>query len=226
MDRSLVETAANLASGDGEFRLNAKSWTGSLFLDDGTSCWVVPIEHGAAGEPRPDPADDATDTVVLRAAPEAWTALLTSPPPPGYTDPFAAAGMGAMTVEPPPTDAGRHLAVRRFVELLRHAANDTDPTPVPAPTEAAHGTHDAAVGRYVHLELDGLDHRVYYETAGQGIGLLCQHTAGADGRQWRHLLEDERVTDRFQVVVYDLPSHGKSLPPAGRAWWTEPYVLT
>ena len=154
------------------------------------SCWVVPIEHGAAGAPQPDSPTEATDTVVLRGSPEAWTALLSSPPPPGYTDPFAAAGVGAMTVEPPPADAGRHLAVRRFVELLRHAANGTDPAPVPAPAEAAHGEHDAAVGRYVHLQLDGLDHRIYYETAGQGIGLLCQHTAGADGRQWRRLLED------------------------------------
>ena len=96
-----------------------------------------------------------------------------------------------MTVEPPPADAGRHLALRRFVELLRHAANGTDPAAVPARRpRAAHGEHDAAVGRYVHLDLDGLDHRIYYEAAGQGIGLLCQHTAGADGRQWRHLLED------------------------------------
>lgn len=226
MDRSLVETAATRASGDGEFRLNAGRWTGSLVLDEGGSCWVVPIEHGATAEPRVDPPDEAADTVVLRGAPEAWAALLRSPPPPGYTDPFAAAGIGAMSVEPPSTDAGRHLAVRRFVELLRHAANGTDPAPVPAPHEAAHGQHDAAVGRYVHLDLDGLDHRIYYETAGRGIGLLCQHTAGADGRQWRQLLEDERVTDRFQVIVYDLPYHGKSLPPAGRAWWAEPYVLT
>ncbi len=226
MDRSLVETAATLAASDGEFGLNAGGWTGALVLDDGATCWVVPIEHGAAGAPQPDSPVEATDTVVLRGSPEAWTALLSSPPPPGYTDPFAAAGVGAMSVEPPPADAGRHLAVRRFADLLRHAANGTDPAAVPAAAEAAHGEHDAAVGRYVHLQLEGLDHRIYYESAGQGIGLLCQHTAGADGRQWRRLLEDARVTDRFQVVVYDLPAHGKSLPPAGRAWWAEPYVLT
>ena len=47
-----------------------------------------------------------------------------------------------------------------------------------------------AVGRYVHLDIDGLDYRVYFEEAGEGIPLLLQHTAGADGRQWRHLLED------------------------------------
>jgi pimeloyl-ACP methyl ester carboxylesterase len=67
---------------------------------------------------------------------------------------------------------------------------------------------------------------VYYEEAGEGIGLICQHTAGSDGRQWRHLLEDERITDRFRVIAYDLPYHGKSVPPEGRAWWAEPYQLT
>lgn len=226
MDRSLVESAAVTAATDGEFQLNAGAWSGSLTLDDTDSFWVVPIHRGSPGDVQSGTPSDDGDHVVLRGAVDAWASLLASPPPPGFTDPFAAAGMGAMTVEPPPTDADRHLAVRRFVELLRHAAYGTDPTPVPATSTARHGGHDAAVGRYVHLELDALDHRIYYETAGQGIGLLCQHTAGADGRQWRHLLEDERVTDRFQVVVYDLPYHGKSLPPAGRAWWAEPYVLT
>ncbi|ONH22900.1 hypothetical protein BL253_34480 [Pseudofrankia asymbiotica] len=95
---------------------------------------------------------------------------------------------------------------------------------MPAPSR--HGRHDAAVGRYVHLELAGDDYRVYYEEAGSGVGLLCQHTAGSDGRQWRHLLEDERITSRFRVIAYDLPWHGRSLPPAGRAWWAEQYTLT
>jgi pimeloyl-ACP methyl ester carboxylesterase len=89
-----------------------------------------------------------------------------------------------------------------------------------------HGEHDAAVGRYVHLEIDGVDHRVFYEEAGSGIPLLCQHTAGADARQWRHLLEDERVTSRFRVIAYDLPYHGRSVPPDSVAWWAQPYRLT
>ena len=195
----------------------------------GDEAWTVAFEAGSptsvtdAGGAVPEPTAEAH---VVTGSPAAWEALLSSPPPSGSTDFFAAAGTGAMTILPPPDDAGRHLALRRFGELLRHAANGTDPAPQPVPDQSRHGQHDAAVGRYVHLDLDGLDHRLYYESAGQGIGLLCQHTAGADGRQWRHLLEDRRVTDRFQVVVYDLPYHGKSLPPAGRAWWAEPYVLS
>jgi pimeloyl-ACP methyl ester carboxylesterase len=85
---------------------------------------------------------------------------------------------------------------------------------------------DSPVGRYVHLDLDGLDHRVYFEEAGTGIPLLLQHTAGAHGSQWRHLFEDVRITDHFRLIAYDLPYHGKSLPPDGKVWWAEEYRLT
>ena len=85
---------------------------------------------------------------------------------------------------------------------------------------------EAITGRYVALRLEGEDYRVYYEEAGQGIPLLCQHTAGAHGSQWRHLLESGEVTRDFRVIAYDLPFHGKSLPPERRAWWSEEYKLT
>ena len=85
---------------------------------------------------------------------------------------------------------------------------------------------DSPVGRYVHLDLDGVDHRVYFEEAGRGIPLLLQHTAGAHNAQWRHLFEDERITSRFRLIAYDLPFHGKSLPPEGMEWWAEEYRLT
>jgi pimeloyl-ACP methyl ester carboxylesterase len=188
---------------------------------------VVTVDRGAVtGVTAGDDGVHDADRPQLSGTSEAWDALLSAPPPPGFTDPFAAVGIGRMSLSHPPTDAARHLAIRRFVELCRHAANGTDPSPVVRRSGSRHGQHDAAVGRYLHLDLGGFDHRLYYEEAGQGIGLVCQHTAGSDGRQWRHLLEDERVTSRYRVVVYDLPSHGKSLPPEGRAWWAEPYRLT
>jgi pimeloyl-ACP methyl ester carboxylesterase len=85
---------------------------------------------------------------------------------------------------------------------------------------------DAAVGRYVHLAIDGLEYRVYFEEAGTGIPLLVQHTAGADGRQWRHLLEDTELQASFRMIAYDLPYHARSLPPAGVEWWANEYRLT
>jgi pimeloyl-ACP methyl ester carboxylesterase len=85
---------------------------------------------------------------------------------------------------------------------------------------------DAAVGRYIYLDIDGREYRVYFEEAGRGVPLLLQHTAGADGRQWRHVLEDAALQKDFRMIAYDLPFHGKSVPPGGVAWWREEYRLT
>jgi pimeloyl-ACP methyl ester carboxylesterase len=87
-------------------------------------------------------------------------------------------------------------------------------------------TFDSAVGRYVHLDIAGIGYRVYFEESGEGIPLLLQHTAGADGRQWRHLLEDATIRRQFRMIAYDLPYHGKSVPPETERWWAEPYRLT
>ena len=80
------------------------------------------------------------------------------------------------------------------------------------------------VGRYMRVEIGGVPHRIYYEEAGEGIPLLCLHTAGSDTRQYRGLLTDPEVTRRFRCISFDLPWHGKSSPPLG--WWREDYQLT
>jgi pimeloyl-ACP methyl ester carboxylesterase len=76
---------------------------------------------------------------------------------------------------------------------------------------------DPITGRYAYLEVSGARNRVYFEEAGEGRPLLCLHTAGADSRQWRHLLCDTEVTGRWRVLAFDMPYHGRSTPPAG--WW-------
>jgi pimeloyl-ACP methyl ester carboxylesterase len=80
------------------------------------------------------------------------------------------------------------------------------------------------VGRYLTLDLDGAAHRIYFEEAGDGPPLMCLHTAGADGRQYRAILNDPEITSRFRVIVFDLPWHGKSSPPAG--FEKDVYLLT
>ena len=79
-------------------------------------------------------------------------------------------------------------------------------------------------GRYMHLDLFGRPHRIYVEEAGEGTPLLCLHTAGSDGRQYRGLMNDTRVTGNHRVIAFDMPWHGKSSPPAG--WHDEEYQLT
>jgi pimeloyl-ACP methyl ester carboxylesterase len=79
-------------------------------------------------------------------------------------------------------------------------------------------------GRYLTIPIEGVPHRIYVEEAGTGIPLLCLHTAGADSRQYRHVLNDPEVTSRFRVVCFDMPWHGRSDPPDG--WWLRRYELT
>lgn len=71
------------------------------------------------------------------------------------------------------------------------------------------------VGRYLRLDIAGERQRVYFEEAGDGVPLVCLHTAGADGRQFRALLNDDEITRHHRVITFDLPLHGKSSPPAG-----------
>ena len=85
-------------------------------------------------------------------------------------------------------------------------------------------TFEPIVGRYMNLDLLGKPHRLYVEEAGAGTPLLCLHTAGSDGRQYRGLMNDARVTAKHRVIAFDMPWHGKSSPPAG--WHEEEYQLT
>jgi pimeloyl-ACP methyl ester carboxylesterase len=84
--------------------------------------------------------------------------------------------------------------------------------------------YEPIIGRYLHLTIEGVPHRLYMEETGQGIPLVCLHTAGADGRQFRHLMNDPAVTDHYRVLAFDLPWHGKSYPPEG--FQTGEYRLT
>jgi len=79
-------------------------------------------------------------------------------------------------------------------------------------------------GRYAHISIEGRAHRVYFEEAGHGIPLLCLHTAGSDGRQYRAVLNDAQILKNYRVVAFDMPWHGKSSPPSG--WQREDYRLT
>ena len=152
-----------------------------------------------------------------------WTGLLGATPPRLANDIFLLIGAGQMaSLGDSLSYAQYYPAAMRAIELLRPPAAAA---PAREPPRQA-GQFDSPVGRYVHLDLGGQDHRVYFEEAGAGIPLLLQHTAGAHGAQWRHLFERPEITDHFRLIAYDLPFHGKSLPPVGPAWWAEEYLLT
>lgn len=88
----------------------------------------------------------------------------------------------------------------------------------------AAASFEPIAGRYLNLEIGGHNNRIYIEQAGEGIPLLCLHTAGSDSRQYRALLNDARLLAQHRVVAFDLPWHGKSSPPEG--WERTDYLLT
>ncbi|MBI5128643.1 MAG: alpha/beta hydrolase [Rhodopseudomonas palustris] len=71
-------------------------------------------------------------------------------------------------------------------------------------------------GRYHRVRsADGQIADIYAETAGQGAPLLCLHTAGADTRQFHGVMCDPELGRSWTLTGFDLPHHGRSMPPAG-----------
>jgi pimeloyl-ACP methyl ester carboxylesterase len=156
---------------------------------------------------------------TLAAAPASWEAFAQAVPAVGFQSLVAMQRRGHLSIDGDVLAWGRNLL---FLEQLFAAVR-----PPSAPGAiAAVGTPmlEPIVGRYLRLDFKGRPHRLYFEEAGQGIPLLCLHTAGADGRQYRALLNDGEITRRFRVIAFDLPWHGKSSPPAG--YQGEAYRLT
>jgi pimeloyl-ACP methyl ester carboxylesterase len=216
------ETLVGLCGGDGEFRLAARHWTGGLRFTIGDRAVVMRLIGGA---PTPGDFDPASAGMIGLTGPEpAWEGLLAAKPPRFCNDISLLIAGGQIALEADPVFFAQYYpAVMRAVELLRPAGPAAD-LPIEPAGQAA--PFDSPVGRYVHLDLEGQDHRVYFEEAGAGIPVLLQHTAGCHGSQWRHLLECSAITDHFRLIAYDLPFHGKSLPPVGPKWWAQDYRLT
>ena len=53
--------------------------------------------------------------------------------------------------------------------------------------------------------------RAYYESAGAGRPFLCVHSAGSDGRLFRHTLPAMAAAG-YRAIAVDLPGHGRSFP--------------
>ena len=205
---------------DGEFMLSARYWNGGLTLNIGDKAVSLPINNGT-----PDSTAPLTGGVIeLSASTAVWDKVLAPVPERFHNDIMAniMQGKGIERRADPVVFGQYFAAVARAIELLR---SDTDAGDAMAHDLRPEGTFSAPVGRYVQLELGGAKHRIYFEEAGTGIPVLLQHTAGCHSSQWRHLFETPEITDRFRLIAYDLPYHGKSLPPVEEDWWDEQYLL-
>jgi pimeloyl-ACP methyl ester carboxylesterase len=221
------DVGAALAA-DGEFATAARYWTAAVRLDLDAESYRLEVDGGRVAAFRAAAATDPAPDIVLAGPDTDWAQILAPVPRAYFHDVLSGPRFGFHQV----TVTGDALAdvfpyyhaIQRLIDVIRAALHGPPAGPVTVP--AAERAFDSAVGRYAYLTVDGVQYRVYFEEAGDGMPLLLQHTAGSDGRQFRHLLEDPELQRRFRMIAYDLPWHGKSNPPSGRAWWTEPYRLT
>ena len=180
----------------------------AVHADD--QCWTVRfgvdpigVETGCALAP----------TIELRAPAVAWAAYGAAVPPVGYQSLNGMLRVGHLNVSGDMLAFGRHLMLIEAV----FAAMRGPPQPVLKPVPVGIPLIEAITGRYLNVDLAGRPHRIYFEESGpaDGIPLLCLHTAGSDGRQFRAVLNDREITQTYRVISFDLPWHGKSSPPPG-----------
>ena len=194
------------ANADGEFRLAAREWDADVRLGIGDYAYNVVVAGGRVTDVHATRPGDG-HAVGIAGPMEAWT------------EGFGDRGLevdGDTVAHRWPYEA----AILRLTALVRGALG----APVAEHLgEEVDREFDTAVGRYVYVRIRGTQYRVYFEEAGEGIPMVLQHTAGSDSRQWRHLLEDRELQKRFRMIAYDLPFHGRSLPPTSVRWWAEEY---
>jgi pimeloyl-ACP methyl ester carboxylesterase len=165
---------------------------------------------------------------AIRAEGEVWREFWRPIPAPLHHDLFALLSAGLARIDGDLLPLMQNL--QYFKDLLAAPRPAPDPggvAPAPeatGPVAGAEAEFEPIIGRYFTMEVAGEAVRVYVEEAGRGIPLLCLHTAGADGRQFRHLMCDPAITDHYRVIAFDMPWHGKSNPPVG--WEDRVYQLT
>ncbi|MEL0004015.1 MAG: alpha/beta hydrolase [Rhodospirillales bacterium] len=192
--------------------LSLSSFTFSIFADKDAT--YVKIKDGLLSL-SDTPQSERPDFSMIASA-EAWANFLSDEPKPGFQTLSTMRRRRHMTVE---GDVGLFFRQMLLLEMLfsRLDAGAQNPTSLPPGLESV-------TGHYLRLDIKGVPHRVYFEEAGSGPPLICLHTAGSDGRQFRHILNDAEITSRFRVIAFDLPWHGKSSPPNG--FQHEVYELT
>jgi len=206
----MIERMADLVNADAELVRRGRFLSTTFLLGIGDTSHLVKIIEGRIVSVTPGPFVTPNYSFALRAPREEWELFWNSMPEPGHNDIFALFKRGKLTIE---GDLHPFMANLLYVKDVLAAPRrlaapkHSDPLPAPALTPR----FEPIVGRYLNLTLLGRPHRLYVEEAGQGIPLLCLHTAGSDGRQYRGLLNEPRITDHYRVIVFDMPWPASSM---------------
>ncbi|MCY3793157.1 MAG: hypothetical protein OXG51_02130 [Gammaproteobacteria bacterium] len=117
------ERLKDSANADGEFRLHARFWTGTLKIANGEQATRIDLRDGAISAIEPWFASLAGDLSISASAAE-WEALLASTPKPFYQDLYAATIHHGFTATGNRTHfCAYYPALRRLVELMRDVKN-------------------------------------------------------------------------------------------------------
>jgi pimeloyl-ACP methyl ester carboxylesterase len=197
---------------DATLQVWAGAWSVCFAIACGADSTVFRFAGGAV-------QPDGGDPVFSVTAPGAVWAKFLQPVPPRHHH-----GVFAMHYRVPEfAIEGDQLAFMQFAHVVRRvlevgkwlALGRAEPVPASlAPTGEPRAV-PSVQGGYVPVTAGGVTYQVYYETAGSGRDVLCMHTAGADARQFHGLMADSRITQGHRLVAFDLPWHGKSMPPEG-----------
>jgi pimeloyl-ACP methyl ester carboxylesterase len=219
----VIERIPDLVNADENLVRRGRFLSTTFLMEIGDKGYLVKIIEGRVVSITPGPFVTPNYSFALRAPRDEWELFWTKVPPPGHHDIFALFKRGKLVIE---GDLHPLMANLLYIKDVLAAPRKLAAAPGAgsAPTSAGKPRFEPIVGRYLNFDLLGRPHRLYIEEAGQGIPLLCLHTAGSDGRQYRGLLNDKRVTDNYRVIVFDMPWHGKSSPPEG--YQNEEYKLT
>ena len=186
----------------------------SVVLHADDARWTLLIDEAGAHLSR----GEGVAEITLSATSNAWAELRKPEPQPGFQTLTTMRRTQNLIV------TGDMVKFHQHLLLLEMLFSNLSPDDQPAPLPPTAPEIEPVMGRYLRLAINGRPHRLYFEEAGEGIPLICLHTAGSDGRQFRHILNDPAVTANYRVIVFDLPWHGKSSPPAG--FEAEVYELT
>ena len=223
MMSAVFERLAELVNGDEALVRRGRFLTTTFLLEADDAAWLIRVVEGRIERVERGPFLMRAFSFAIRAPRESWQRFWEPVPAPGYHDLFAMSRNGHARIEGDLLPLMTHL---RYIQDV--LSSPRRPSADPARDERANldaqVTIEPIVGRYMRLTFENRPHRIYFEEAGQGIPLVCLHTAGADGRQYRHLMNDPEITAHFRVIAFDMPWHGKSLPPPG--WQHEEYRLT
>lgn len=151
--------------------------------------------------------------VKLVAPTTVWQDVFQKLPPVGRQS------LGAMRRQCPEFSVqGNEMEYLQALPFLEQLIEDTRAQLHGEVLEREHDDLSVLQGSYVQLKSGPW---VYQERSGnpKGPTILMMHTAGADTRQWHGLMTIPEIREKWNLVAFDVPGHGRSPMPSGQENW-------